>query len=53
MCPQIQMIICNADGLIEKQHMWNHTIPFVSGAEDVRQCGDAQRLYDLYDEMKL
>jgi hypothetical protein len=45
----LKMIVCKADGQLEKQHMWNFSLPFVSGAEDVRECGDSQRLFDLFE----
>lgn len=44
------MIMCKADGQIEKQHWWNYTIPFIDGAEDVRQCRDTQPLYQLFEQ---
>jgi hypothetical protein len=45
----LKMIVCKADGQLEKQHMWNFSLPFVSGAEDIRECGDSQRLFDLFE----
>ena len=43
------MIMCKADGQIETQQLWNNTSPFISGAEDIRQCKDSRPLFDLFE----
>jgi hypothetical protein len=46
----LQMIMCKADGYIERETEWNGSKGFVDGADDWHQCGNPDLLYELFME---